>query len=298
MNEFEKWSKRNWKDYSFKRWQKDFGQRLVGKRDRGSWHKDNIVLIYHFTERKPTIEDFAGFLKDFERFYDQYHDYERDGAYFVVYEEYEKKAFNILLKKMDNDLRNLVQVKTLQEKIFVSRAGIVVQDCIMSKEFPQSSEQKTTIEEKAVSVHRNDKAPAGELLKAVHQIINNLRKAIRQKPRKEGEVNDALETLLIGAGLEKDFLREKVHIPYSSKTYIPDFVFKQISTTVETKFCDRTGREKEIIAEINDNILAYKTTYSNLIFIIYDTGGVIRNVDEFKDSIEKQESVLVKVIKH
>jgi hypothetical protein len=167
-----------------------------------------------------------------------------------------------------------------------------------SKEYPPSSEQKTTIGEKVISVHREDKPPVSELLRAVHQIINNLRKAIRQKPTKECEVNDALETLLIGAGLEKDFLREKVHIPYSSKTYIPDFVFKQISTIIETKFCDKAGREKEIIAEINDDIVAYKTAYSNLIFIVYDTGGVIRNVDEFKDSIEKQEYVLVKVIKH
>lgn len=57
------------------------------------------------------------------------------------------------------------------------------------------------------------------------------------------------------------------------------------------------GRKK-IIAEINDDIVAYKTAYSNLIFVVYDSGGVIRNSDEFKGSIEKQESVVVKVIKH
>jgi hypothetical protein len=256
------------------------------------------VLIYNFTGRKPTIEDFAGFLKDFEKFYDQYYAYARDGAYFVVYEEYAKKAFNLLLKKMDKDLKDLVQIKMLEEKIHVSRAEIAVSEHMKSKEYPPSSEQKTTMEEKVISVHREDKAPVSEVLKVVHLIENNLRKAIRQKPTKESEVSDALETLLIGANLEKDFFREKEHIPYSSKTYIPDFVFKRISTIVETKFCDKAGRDKEIIAEINDDIVAYKTAYSNLIFVVYDTGGVIRNADEFKDSIEKQESVVVKVIKH
>jgi hypothetical protein len=137
---------------------------------------------------------------------------------------------------------------------------------------------------------------ASEILKIVSLIENNLRKAIRKKPTKESEVSDALETLFIGACL--DFTREKEHILYSSKTYIPDFVFERISAIVETKFCDRAGRDKEIIAEINDDILAYKTKYSNLIFIVYDAGGILRNVDEFKGSIEKQESVVVKVIKH
>lgn len=84
---------------------------------------------------------------------------------------------------------------------------------------------------------------ASEILKVEYVIENNLRKAIRRKPTKESEVSDVLETLFIGAGL--DFTREKEHIVYSSKTYIPDFVFKRISTIVETKFCDRAGREKK-----------------------------------------------------
>ena len=137
-----------------------------------------------------------------------------------------------------------------------------------------------------------------EILKVESLIENSLRKAIIKTPTKESEVNDSLQTLFIGAGLDQNFTREKEHIIYSSKTYVPDFVFKRISTTVETKFCDKVGRDKEIIAEINDDIVAYKTAYSNLIFVVYDTGGVIRNVDEFKGSIEKQEFVTVKVIKH
>lgn len=142
---------------------------------------------------------------------------------------------------------------------------------------------------------RNEQA--SEIFKVISLIENNLRKVIRSRPNREDEINDALENLFIGAGLDKDFSREKESIPYSSKKYIPDFVFRLIDTIVETKFCDKEGKDKQIISQINDDIVAYKTRYPNLIFVIYDV-GIIRNVDRFKNSIENQQSVIVKVIKH
>lgn len=170
MSEFGKWFKRNWKDYLFTKWRKEFGQRLVGKYDAGAWHNDRIVLIYHFTERKPTVEDFASFLKDFEKFYDQYeNDYEMDGAYFVVYEEYDKKAFSLLLKKIDEELRDLVKIKVLEGKIYVSRVGIVVPEHLKSKEYPPLSEQKITKRRKVFIVHGRDKTPALELARFVEK---------------------------------------------------------------------------------------------------------------------------------
>ncbi len=128
-------------------------------------------------------------------------------------------------------------------------------------------------------------------------IESNLRKMVRAKPTKEAEINDALECFFIGAGLDGKFSREKDHIEYSSKTYIPDFVFPEIETAVETKFCDKPEREKEMISEINDDIIAYKTKYPNVIFVIYDV-GMIRNMDQFKNHIEKQPAVVVKIVKH
>jgi hypothetical protein len=53
---------------------------------------------------------------------------------------------------------------------------------------------------------------------------------------------------------------------------------------------------KEIIAEINDAIVAYKTKYHNLIFAVYDL-GIIRDQDEFKNNFKRQGSAIVKVIK-
>ena len=96
---------------------------------------------------------------------------------------------------------------------------------------------------------------------------------------------------------ELDYLREQEKIVYSSKTYQPDFTFPKISLVLEIKLCDVKKREKEIIAEINDDILVYKTKYSNIIFLVYDLGH-IRDIDKFKNDLEQDDMVSVKVVKH
>jgi len=139
---------------------------------------------------------------------------------------------------------------------------------------------------------------SSELIKILSLVDNKLRKAIRTKPQKESEVNDALESLFIGADLDKEYIREKESISYSSKTYYPDFTLKRIDAVVEGKLCDSPKREKEIIAEINDDILAYKAKYGNLIFAVYDL-GFIRDIEAFAGSIEQsQQHIIVRVIKH
>jgi len=142
---------------------------------------------------------------------------------------------------------------------------------------------------------KNTPKEASEIVRIVSIVENSLRRAIRNLPTKEKEIQDALETLFIGAGLE--FTREKEHIIYSTKTYVPDFTFNKIEMLVEVKFCADASKEKELIAEINDDILAYKTKYPNLIFVVYDV-GIIRDQDQFKKAFEKQNSVIVKVVKH
>jgi len=88
-----------------------------------------------------------------------------------------------------------------------------------------------------------------------------------------------------------NFKREQEHISYSSKTYIPDFTFDSINCAVEGKFCDSDRREKEMIAEINDDIQAYSTKYKNLIFVVYDT-GFIRDEPKFKQTLSLKVSLL------
>jgi len=133
------------------------------------------------------------------------------------------------------------------------------------------------------------------IIHILQMIQSQLRKSIRDKPNNEKMIQDSLETIFNVK--EFDFLREKEHIEYSSKAYVPDFTFPSISTIVEVKLCNSQRREKDIISEINDDILAYGTKYSNLIFIVYDI-GVIRDKDMFRGSFSKHSNVIVEVIKH
>ncbi len=134
--------------------------------------------------------------------------------------------------------------------------------------------------------------------KILSLLEHELRKTFREAPTQESEVLDAIEDLFIGAGLGNEFVRETESIPYSSKSYIPDYAFNGSKTIVEAKLCDSPKREKQIIGEINDDILAYGTAYSHLIFLVYDLGS-IRDQDKFKKSIQNNRpNIVVSIIKH
>lgn len=140
-----------------------------------------------------------------------------------------------------------------------------------------------------------DTAPeASAIIRIIHMAEHKLRKIIRQKPVKEKEVQDAFESLLIA--LDVEYSREIDHIEYSSKSYIPDFVIGKLSLAVELKLC-KEGSEKELIAQVNDDILAYRTKFDNLFFVVYDL-GFIRDVERFAGSFENHKNVVVRVIKH
>lgn len=139
---------------------------------------------------------------------------------------------------------------------------------------------------------------SGETDRQVEGIIDlikiNLRPAIYEDPKNEREVQNALETIFRVRGF--DFPREKITIPYSSKTYIPDFTFESLALAAEAKLCYSKKKEKEIIDEVNADIPAYQTRYKHVIFIVYDL-GFIRDVDLFKSGIKSNPDVYIEVIK-
>jgi hypothetical protein len=140
-----------------------------------------------------------------------------------------------------------------------------------------------------------ERTDASVVLKVLNLAEHKLRKVIIDRPEREKQIQDAFESLLIGADIS--YGREVDSIEYSSKTYKPDFSLPEINLAVEFKLCGQEQREKELPKEINDDILAYKTKYQNLIFIIYDLGH-IRDKDRFSGSFEKYENVMVRVVKH
>lgn len=133
------------------------------------------------------------------------------------------------------------------------------------------------------------------ILKVINIAERKLRKVIRNTPKMERKIQDAFENLLIGGDIP--YSREAETIEYSSKKYIPDFAISQIDLAIEIKLCARARREKEIISEINDDILAYQKKFGNILFVVYDT-GYIRDIDKFIDTFEENQNVIVRVVKH
>jgi REase_DpnII-MboI len=146
-----------------------------------------------------------------------------------------------------------------------------------------------------VDAYKGKDAPDKNIV-IVSLINNQLRKVLRDKPDKEKVIQDKIEDLFFGANLDGQFIRETEHVPYSSKSSVPDFTFSELNTVVEVKLCKTKDSEKDIISQINDDILTYKKKYSNIIFVVYDL-GIIRNQEKFKADIEAN-NVVVIIVKH
>ena len=127
---------------------------------------------------------------------------------------------------------------------------------------------------------------------------SRLRTVVFQKPEKEVEIQNAIESLLLGRGFSKgtDYDRESGKFEFSGKEYIPDFIIPKMSLCIEVKLL-RGGRKSKVIEEISADITAYKKTYQRQLFVVYDL-GVIQNEVEFKRDIEMIDGVKVIVVKH
>lgn len=126
-----------------------------------------------------------------------------------------------------------------------------------------------------------------------------LRTAIFTTPSKEVDVQNAIESLLIGHNMAKgiDYDRESGKFEFSGKEYIPDFILPKMSLAIEVKLL-RPGKKSAIIDEINADITAYQTKYERLLFVVYDL-GVIRDQAEFRRDIENAgASIKVVIVKN
>jgi 5-methylcytosine-specific restriction endonuclease McrA len=96
--------------------EKDFGQRLVCEWKRHV-RTDRRMLVYHFYKKEPTVYDFDEFVKDFEKFSKQFSsNCAIEGGLFITHSKYNKKGFNIILNRLDDDVRRLIHIKSLREE--------------------------------------------------------------------------------------------------------------------------------------------------------------------------------------
>ena len=134
-----------------------------------------------------------------------------------------------------------------------------------------------------------------DLRTIVDLLERRLPRAFRGRPEEERDVQNGFETLLAGADIAYE--RESDSIVYSSRTYVPDFTFPGLQAALELKLLNRADKEEEVIAEIHDEILAYRTRYARIVFGVYDL-GFIREPDRFSRTFDGPDGVLVTVIRH
>lgn len=127
---------------------------------------------------------------------------------------------------------------------------------------------------------------------------SKLRSVMFEKPEKEKDVQNGIESLFLGKNWEKgnDYDRESGKFEFSGKEYIPDFVILKYDMCIEVKLV-KEGRKSHIIEEICADITAYRKNYSRVLFVVYDIGE-IQNEEEFISDISKQEGVKIIVVKH
>jgi hypothetical protein len=143
--------------------------------------------------------------------------------------------------------------------------------------------------------------PKSERISEVADFIRaNLRRAVLTRPEREKDVQDVIEQLFIGRGMEKglDYDREVGRVKVSAKEVIPDFCLPQLATAIEVKLLKDGIAIGRLVDEINADIQAYVKQYPVVVFIVYDIGGGLRDEYEFRRDLEASDGIKVVVIKH
>ena len=150
------------------------------------------------------------------------------------------------------------------------------------------------------SILENIIGTAGDERRALTDFFQSrLRAAMRERPEDEKAVQDTVEVLLVGRGLQKgqEYDRETGRVKMSSKESIPDFILSPFEEAIEVKLVKNRRRVSDVIDEINADIPAYLTKYRHLLFIVYDLGH-IQDEAEFRHGLERAPNVQVIVVKH
>ena len=133
----------------------------------------------------------------------------------------------------------------------------------------------------------------------IDKLENGLRKVVLKDPTCEFDIHDAIEQLLVGTNYEDKYTRDSESIPVSGKSYRkPDFVIEDLNLALEAKLCNSKGDVKKIIDEMNADIFPYQKKHDYIIFLVYDFGGFIADMDEFVKDFHSRPNIRVIIVKH
>jgi len=164
-------------------------------------------------------------------------------------------------------------------------------------DFIAQQEILSAIKVKLQILEPDEKTP--EPLKILDFLKTKVRSAVLEEPKKEKDIQNVVEQLLIGRGLTKghDYDREVGRVKTSAKEVIPDFIFPKSGLALEIKLFKTSSQRSSLIDEINADIHAYSQSYAMLAFLIYDLGN-IRDEAEFKQGLDNQKNVFLRIVKH
>jgi len=126
-------------------------------------------------------------------------------------------------------------------------------------------------------------------------LARSLRPAFDAPPTSEKEVQREVEKILRALGVA--FHREKERAPVGSTTFIPDFTVPDFALAIEVKFAKVGHGEAAIQRELAQDAAGYGTKWPQVIAIVYDCGGVVRDPEGMKLASE-QLGIRLLVVKH
>jgi hypothetical protein len=87
----------------------------------------------------------------------------------------------------------------------------------------------------------------------------NLRRAVFNVPERESEIQNSIESLIVGRGMAKgiDYDRETGRVKTSGKESIPDFIFPNLRLCLEVKLAKSRENLRSIVDEVNADVRCY-----------------------------------------
>ncbi|MGQ9721099.1 MAG: PD-(D/E)XK nuclease domain-containing protein [Candidatus Jordarchaeum sp.] len=131
----------------------------------------------------------------------------------------------------------------------------------------------------------------------VQRMIETLRGELSKGKAFEDEedLKDRIRDICLS--FDSTLLRDQIIQVYMG-AYNVDFILLRGLLAMEVKLVKSREELERAVTEIVSHIPAFSSIYSNVLFLIYDGGAVIKNPDEFKRSIEsKSDNIMVLVIK-
>lgn len=130
----------------------------------------------------------------------------------------------------------------------------------------------------------------------ISDTLNNFRKSIIQKfkPNCERDVQDYFTIFYDIKGY--NFLKEKESVLYFGKNFTPDFTYPILNVAVELKFVNDEEKIQKVREQLSADIAAYSTRWKDILIVVYDKGGNIRNVDRFTKDFHRDGDIRVRCI--